>query len=297
MLTIRYRKIPAVKSWAGKSAFLLGNAAVLGALLSTTAVAPSDGTLASVGASSVGARATTGIQEGPAQRLQRELVANEVKRQLDALGVIDAPQLIRRAVPSLVELNAEDNLGKAHYGSATYLGQGYFVTVKHAVTELKEHGEGSEASRRQITKVTIRHQGRDLPARVLAVGDADVEVHPGDWAIVRVDAPVDLAPMGVDTHHIFELGEEVLRLGNDYSKGIIPTTGYIGRRLADGLVSALIDGHPGVSGGAVLDKKGNLIGIPIGRIQGDYRFSFILPLREEMFRKLPPEDLARLNIQ
>ena len=47
------------------------------------------------------------------------------------------------------------------------------------------------------------------------------------------------------------------------------------------------DGHPGVSGGGVLDQKGSLVGIPIGRMEADYRFSFILPLREEMFRKVP----------
>jgi hypothetical protein len=29
------------------------------------------------------------------------------------------------------------------------------------------------------------------------------------------------------------------------------------------------------------------VGIPIGRMQGDYRFSFILPLRPEMLRKVP----------
>jgi hypothetical protein len=29
------------------------------------------------------------------------------------------------------------------------------------------------------------------------------------------------------------------------------------------------------------------VGIPIGRMQGDYRFSFILPLRGEMLRKVP----------
>jgi hypothetical protein len=51
-------------------------------------------------------------------------------------------------------------------------------------------------------------------------------------------------------------------------------------------VTCLTDGHPGVSGGGVLNKDGQLVGIPIGRMQGDYRFSFILPLREEMFRKV-----------
>jgi hypothetical protein len=30
------------------------------------------------------------------------------------------------------------------------------------------------------------------------------------------------------------------------------------------------------------------VGIPVGRMQGDYRFSFILPLRAEMLRKVRP---------
>ena len=37
---------------------------------------------------------------------------------------------------------------------------------------------------------------------------------------------------------------------------------------------------------AALDQDGELVGIPIGRMQGDYRFSFILPLRPEMLRKV-----------
>ena len=55
----------------------------------------------------------------------------------------------------------------------------------------------------------------------------------------------------------------------------------------NGVVAGLPGGHPGGSGGGVLDQRGNLVGIPIGRMQGDYRFSFILPIRAEMLRKLP----------
>ena len=61
----------------------------------------------------------------------------------------------------------------------------------------------------------------------------------------------------------------------------------MGQRTANGLVTCLTDGHPGVSGGGVLSQRGDLVGIPIGRMQGDYRFSFILPVRPEMFRKVP----------
>ena len=41
------------------------------------------------------------------------------------------------------------------------------------------------------------------------------------------------------------------------------------------------------SGSGVLNQDGSLVGIPIGRMQGDFRFSFILPVREEMFRRVP----------
>ena len=85
----------------------------------------------------------------------------------------------------------------------------------------------------------------------------------------------------------FEFADPIFRLGNDYSRGIILSTGYVGQRTSNGLVTCLIDGHPGVSGGGVLNRQGDLVGIPIGRLDGDYRFSFLLPVRAEMFRKVP----------
>src|SRR5205085_5890357 len=91
----------------------------------------------------------------------------------------------------------------------------------------------------------------------------------------------------VDSHFGFEFADPIFRLGNDYSKGIAVSTGYIGQKTPNGLVTCLIDGHPGVSGGGVLDQRGLLVGIPVGRMQGDYRFSFILPMRAEMLRKVP----------
>jgi hypothetical protein len=96
----------------------------------------------------------------------------------------------------------------------------------------------------------------------------------------------------VNTDFAYEFAAPIVRLGNDYSKGIILSTGYVGQRTANGLVTCLTDGHPGVSGGGVLDQAGDLVGIPIGRMQGDYRFSFILPLRAEMIRKLTEYERA-----
>ena len=145
---------------------------------------------------------------------------------------------------------------------------------------------GDSASARRITSVKIVYDGRQIPARIVDTGDAEVEVDPGDWAILKVKEHVDLPALDVNMHYGFDFADSIVRLGNDYSKGIILATGYVGQKTSNNLVTCLTDGHPGVSGGGVLNNEGDLVGIPIGRMQGDYRFSFILPLRAEMFRKL-----------
>jgi hypothetical protein len=212
-------------------------------------------------------------------------LVDEIKRQLqDEMGLFPV-RLLRDRRESFVELNAYDNLGKTNYGTAGYLGDGYFITVKHGVIALDEPEDGREP--RRITSIKLRYKGRDIPAKVVDAGHAAYEVHPGDWAIIKVAQPIDLPPLRIDTTYPYDFAEPIFRLGNDYSKGIILSTGYIGQRTANGLVTSLTDGHPGVSGGGVLNQEGDLVGIPIGRMQGDYRFSFILPLRAEMFRKVP----------
>jgi hypothetical protein len=216
----------------------------------------------------------------------RELLVGEIMRQLqNEMGLLPV-RLLRERRDSFVELYAYDNLGKTNYGTAGYLGNGYFITVKHGVMALSGEG-GRDASARRIESIRLSWDGRRVAARVVDAGDADVEVHSGDWAILKVKAPVDLPPLRIINDFSYEFAEPIFRLGNDYSKGIILSTGYVGQRTGNGLVTCLTDGHPGVSGGGVLNRDGDLVGIPIGRMQGDYRFSFILPLRKEMFRKVP----------
>ncbi|MGH9348836.1 MAG: S1 family peptidase [Vicinamibacterales bacterium] len=217
-------------------------------------------------------------------------LVEEIKRQLQSeMGLLPV-RLLRDRRRSFVELNAWDNYGKSSYGTAGYLGNGYFITVKHGVVALEGPQDGREP--RRITRITLRYKGKDVPARLIDAGDANVEVHPGDWAIVKIRGEVDLPALQLDIAYGYEFADPIFRLGNDYSKGIILSTGYVGQRTQNGLVTCLTDGHPGVSGGGVLDQQGNLVGIPIGRMQGDYRFSFILPLRAEMFRKVPGLEIA-----
>jgi S1-C subfamily serine protease len=202
--------------------------------------------------------------------------------------------LLRERRSSFVELYSYDSLGKTNYGTAGYLGHGYFVTVKHAVVALRDDDDRTTPVRK-INAIKIVYQGKEIPAKLVDVGDADVEVHSGDWAIIKT-RDLDLPALHVDTAFSYDFADPIFRLGNDYSKGIILSTGYVGQRTANGLVTCLTDGHPGVSGGGVLDQQGDLVGIPIGRMQGDYRFSFILPIRAEMLRKVPSFEVSEPHV-
>jgi hypothetical protein len=242
---------------------------------------------------------TTGRVAGKAAAADasRQRMVTEIKEQLQAeMGLLPV-HLLRESRSSFVELYSYDNLGKTNYGTAGYLGGGYFITVKHAVVALKD--EDDRQNTRRIQSVKVVYRGREIPARVVDTGDADVEVHSGDWAIIKT-RDLDLPALRVDAAFAYDFADPIFRLGNDYSKGIIVSTGYVGQRMPNGLVSCLTDGHPGVSGGGVLDQRGSLVGIPIGRMQGDYRFSFILPIRPEMLRKLPtyeqPEPLTHAAV-
>ncbi|MBP1633477.1 MAG: Trypsin-like peptidase domain [Acidobacteria bacterium] len=230
-----------------------------------------------------GPSGTSGVSAEAKPAATQAVVVEEIKRQLQAeMGLLPV-QLLRDRRKSFVELYAYDNSGRSNYGTAGYLGSGYFVTVKHAVVALHP----GEDDGRRIVSVKLRINRRDVLATVVDAGDARVEVDAGDWAILRVPRPVNLPPLRVNLGFTYEFADPIFRLGNDYSKGIILGTGYVGQRTSNGLVTCLTDGHPGVSGGGVLDQRGGLVGIPIGRMQGDYRFSFILPLRKEIFRKVP----------
>ena len=211
----------------------------------------------------------------------RAALVADIKQQLKSEMGLTPVSLLRERRQSFVEMYSYDAAGASNYGTAGYLGHGYFITVKHGVIAL---GEPPEA--RRITSVKIMYNGRAVDARVVDAGEALVEVDPGDWAILKVTDAIDLPPLDVNLAYAFEFADPIFRLGNDYSKGIILSTGNIGQRTPNNLVTCLTDGHPGVSGGGVLNGDGQLVGIPIGRMQGDYRFSFILPLRGEMFRKV-----------
>ena len=184
-----------------------------------------------------GTSGTLGAQvDGPTDGVatERSALVAEIKEQLRTeMGLLPV-RLIRERRSSFVELYMYDNLGQKNYGTAGYLGDGYFVTVKHAVAALSDKEGRSE---RKVTAVKIVYEGKEVPARVVDMGDATMEVDPGDWAIIRT-RPLDLPALNLDTAFAYEFATPIFRLGNDYSKGVVVSTGYIGQRTTGGLVTA-----------------------------------------------------------
>jgi hypothetical protein len=279
----------------GSSAILLITGAVallsftLGGLISHKRTADQDARIdalraevAMMSRDTRGATGTAGVlpADGSAEsRALRDAIKKELRHEMGLMPI----SLLRERGESFVELYAKDNFGHTNYGTAGYLGGGYFITVKHAVVALG----ADDANPRRIERIDVRINGRDVPATLVDAGDANSEVDPGDWAILKVRVAPDLPSLSVNLGYRFQFAAPIFRLGNDYSKGIVLASGYVGQKLANRLVTCLTDGHPGVSGGGVLNQEGELVGIPVGRMQGDFRFSFILPIRAEMLRKVP----------
>src|SRR5690349_15931753 len=119
----------------------------------------------------------------------RARMVSEIKQELQSeMGLLPL-QLLRDRRTSFVELYSTDNEGRTSYGTAGYLGDGYFITVKHAVVALKD--DDNRNGQRKITSIRVMHKGKEVPAKLIDAGDADVEVHSGDWAIIRT-RPLDI---------------------------------------------------------------------------------------------------------
>src|SRR5438067_11943790 len=98
----------------------------------------------------------------PSGAARAKMVA-QIKQELQSeMGLLPL-HLLRDRRSSFVELYSSDNLGKTNYGTAGYLGRGYFITVKHAVVALKD--EDNRQGSRRITSVKVVYRGKEIPAR------------------------------------------------------------------------------------------------------------------------------------
>ena len=191
----------------------------------------------------------------------------EIKQQLQSeMGLLPV-HLLRDRRASFVELYSADNFGKTNYGTAGYLGHGYFITVKHAVVALDE--DDGRPNARKITSVKIVYRGKEIPARVIDTGDADVEVHNGDWAIIKTQgarpagAPRRCRPSRYDfAGSDLPAGQRLLEGHHPVDRLRRPEDGERPRYLPDRRPSGRVGRRRARISAAIWS------GIPIGRMQG-----------------------------
>lgn len=169
-------------------------------------------------------------------------------------------QTVREAViakvrPSVVEVNVTTP-GGAAIGSGVIIDRrGYIVTNNHVV-------DGA-----QNVNVTL-FDGARLTAQLVGTDPAD------DLAVLKVNPPssgLTVATLGDSSK--LQVGQDVLAIGNPLGITQTVTSGIIsalGRNVSEGQGGATIPNaiqtdapiNPGNSGGALVDMRGNLIGIP-----------------------------------
>lgn len=202
-----------------------------------------------------------------------------------------SPKILKKYRSSFVEVYAyfrEGRTLKANYGTAGYLGGGFFLTSKHVVAP---YAGPRQPSPPPILAVKVKHNGGLIDAEVIDTGDASVrgEISLGDWAVLRTATPpVGLRALKARTDYTFHFADPLVRFGNDYNHGVVISLGYAGQPTEEGWVPWLADLHPGASGGGVLNLNEELVGLNGGTLDGDNRLAVIVPIRPEMLRRVVP---------
>lgn len=172
-----------------------------------------------------------------------------------------AKELFDNSIQSIVELKAvSENVGES-YGTAVCIKtEGYLVTNAHVIT-YKQMGESI-----LFDECYIRLANSDEYLAVELV-KYDLET---DIAVLKIsDKSVALRPINIGNSDTLSFGDEVYAIGNSSNYGLAITHGIIStpkinieyENITREVIQSDITISAGNSGGALLDEKGDLIGI------------------------------------
>jgi FlaG/FlaF family flagellin (archaellin) len=187
----------------------------------------------------------------------------------------------------------KDGRNMATAGTACYLGGKYFLTAKHIV--IQEAASGTKPPK--TTRIEVRINRQMVAVQLIDNGETQEreQIDIGDWAVLVADRiPEGLVALKPNPTYSFMFGERLVRYGNDSNRGIAPAAGYVAQVSESGWISWLVDSLPGCSGGGVLNAKDELVGLNGGYLDGSTRLAVIIPIRSEMFRRLP-KDLSSVS--
>ena len=189
------------------------------------------------------------------------------------LGPVSYSNAVKKAAPSVVNIYTKTTVKRSNHlplkhpffkrlkkqqsdrvqgslGSGVIMDSaGFIVTSLHVVDSVDEI-------------LILLYDGRELPA--IMVG-TDPET---DLAVLKIDAE-SLQNISVGNPEQVEIGDVVLAIGNPFGMGQTVTQGIISATQRNGLNLTILENYiqtdadinPGNSGGALIDARGNLLGI------------------------------------
>lgn len=181
---------------------------------------------------------------------------------LPSRAAIPAPQAISTV---LVSTNGE-------HGSGVHIGNGFILTAAHVVEDRAEMDVTDSKGHKQTGKVLWANKTYDV-------------------ALIQVESAAGVAASKLNCAVRPSVGDEVAAVGNPINLQFIHTWGRVASRTEPHepwaeafLIDATI--APGMSGGPVFDKAGNLVGLAVGiAVQpiglggfAPYAISYVVPI-------------------
>ncbi|MEU4535441.1 trypsin-like peptidase domain-containing protein [Streptosporangium sp. NPDC023825] len=206
------------------------------------------GTAGSPGAPTPGASASTSAEASPRGS---PTTPGPVPDALEAAY----ERTIARVLPSIVQITTGDGLGSG----IVYDTAGHVITNAHVVGSARTF------------KVTLANGGTPRTARLVDSFEL------GDLAVIKVDDPAGLKPAVFGDSSKLRVGEIVMAMGNplglsgSVTEGIISALGRtVSEPGGEGSPGATISGaiqtsapiNPGNSGGALVNLRGEVVGVP-----------------------------------
>lgn len=185
-------------------------------------------------------------------------------------------QVAAKVMPSVVKLRIEMGQGEAEGSGVVLSPDGLILTNNHVAAAGSDPSGGPDGAQPAamggsggVTRTVTFADGRSVPFTVVGTDPT------GDLAVVRAQGVSDLTPIAIGSSKDVKVGEQVVAIGSPLGLQGTVTTGIVSalnRPVAagDGAggQASVLDAiqtdaaiNPGNSGGALVNMKGELIGI------------------------------------
>jgi serine protease DegS len=210
------------------------------------------------------------------------------------LGPVSYSNAVKKAAPSVVNIYTKTTVKRSNH---LPLKHPFFKRLKKQQSERVQGSLGSGVimdstgfivtSLHVVDRVDeiliLLYDGRELPATMVGT---DPET---DLAVLKIDAE-SLQNISVGNPERVEIGDVVLAIGNPFGMGQTVTQGIISATQRNGLNLTILENYiqtdadinPGNSGGALIDARGNLLGINTAVLNNENSegIGFAIPVNE-----------------